>query len=168
MKNPIAALPTPSTYTRLLLRRWPSWPRRAPATPEASAALAVALATLLGAPAPARAQEPAAPSAELLQELRQRLTRDLDDAEPTLAALDLLKHLQVDLVREHLLDAPEERVAVFLESVEKTAVHAETRRRVDDLFTLCRAFLTFKQFFRQTDQPPTAERPAIGAGPRAW
>jgi hypothetical protein len=57
----------------LLLRRGPSWPRRAPATP---AAVAAALAALLGAPAPARAQsEPAAPSAELLQELRQRLTR---------------------------------------------------------------------------------------------
>src|SRR5665647_3232432 len=76
--------------------------------------------------------------------LRQRGAGHLDHAEPTLAALDVLEHLEVDLVREHLLDAPEKRVAVFLERIEETAVHAETGRRVDDLLALCRAICTVK------------------------
>src|SRR5664279_56345 len=96
--------------------------------------------------------------------LRQRGAGHFDHAEPALAALDVLEHLEVDLVREHLLDAPEERVAVFLERVQEPAIHAKACRRIDDFLALRRAFLAFEQLFSQKDQPPTAERPAICAG----
>lgn len=79
--------------------------------------------------------------------LRQRLAAHLDDAEPTLALLDVLEHAEIDLVREHLLDASEERAAVLPESVEKAAVHAQTGGRIDDLLTERRALVALEQFF---------------------
>jgi hypothetical protein len=73
-------------------------------------------------------------------------------------------------VREHLLDAAEERVTVLLEGVEETTVHAETGGRVDHLLALCRAFLALEkfEFFRQRYQPPARKWPALVADPRAW